>query len=153
MRWAAPSAWRRPSSERCSPGARPGSFIPVVGVAPWRTSKTAVGRARVMGISVLGVGHGLADDTAAPAPPQAGRLACVLGRGESMIGAPRRPDLESPALEGTMSRTRKGCWLAIGALVLLALSPRPADAQKKTLVIALNEDPDILDPTPPRSEV
>jgi len=52
-----------------------------------------------------------------------------------------------------MSRTRKGCWLAIGALALLALGPRPADAQKKTLVIALNQDPDILDPTLSRSYV
>ena len=52
-----------------------------------------------------------------------------------------------------MRRMRKGCWLAIGALVLLALGPRPADAQKKTLTIALNQDPDILDPTLSRSYV
>src|ERR1700687_3876564 len=43
MRAAAASAWRRPSSERCRPRARPGSFTPVVGVRPWRTSRTTVG--------------------------------------------------------------------------------------------------------------
>src|SRR5712691_11968561 len=42
MRVAAASAWRRPSSVRCSPGAWPGSLIPVVGVSPWRTSRTTV---------------------------------------------------------------------------------------------------------------
>src|SRR6478672_6166501 len=40
MRAAAASAWRRPSSERWRPGARPGSLTPVVGVSPWRTSST-----------------------------------------------------------------------------------------------------------------
>ena len=42
MRAAAASAWRRPSSVRCRPGAWPGSLIPVVGVSPWRTSRTTV---------------------------------------------------------------------------------------------------------------
>src|SRR3989304_3258049 len=45
MRAAAASAWRRPSSERWRPRARPGSFTPVVGVRPWRTSRTTVGGA------------------------------------------------------------------------------------------------------------
>jgi peptide/nickel transport system substrate-binding protein len=52
-----------------------------------------------------------------------------------------------------MSRTRNGSWLAVGALIVLALSAGTADAQKKTLVVALNEDPDILDPTLSRSYV
>jgi peptide/nickel transport system substrate-binding protein len=52
-----------------------------------------------------------------------------------------------------MTRTRTGCWLIIGVLVALALPAGPADAQKKTLVVALNEDPDILDPTLSRSYV
>src|SRR5207244_12565701 len=47
MRSAAFSACLRPSSERCSPAARPGSFTPVVGVRPWRTRSTTVeGRGR-----------------------------------------------------------------------------------------------------------
>src|SRR5215470_9207230 len=39
------------------------------------------------------------------------------------------------------------------AAVLLALVPGAAHAQKKTLTIALNEDPDILDPTLSRTYV
>src|SRR5216683_1606121 len=47
MRSAAFSACLRPSSERWSPAARPGSFTPVVGVRPWRTRSTTVeGRGR-----------------------------------------------------------------------------------------------------------
>src|SRR5712692_9856640 len=47
MRSAAFSACLRPSSERCSPAARPGSLTPVVGVRPWRTRSTTVdGRGR-----------------------------------------------------------------------------------------------------------
>lgn len=53
-----------------------------------------------------------------------------------------------------MNRVRAGCWLAVGMLLtLLALQVGPAEAQKKTLVIALNQDPDILDPTLSRSYV
>src|SRR5690606_22244932 len=43
MRSATASACSRPRSERCRPGARPGSTWPVVGVCPWRTSSTSVG--------------------------------------------------------------------------------------------------------------
>src|SRR2546430_7391792 len=42
--------------------------------------------------------------------------------------------------------------LALAAL-LLALAPGAAHAQKKTLTIALNQDPDILDPTLSRTYV
>jgi len=52
-----------------------------------------------------------------------------------------------------MTRTRMLTRLAVGALLLLALGGTPADAQKKTLVVALNQDPDILDPTLSRSYV
>ena len=45
---------------------------------------------------------------------------------------------------------RKIALLAIGLIVLLAA---PAAAQKKTLVVALNQDPDILDPTLGRTYV
>src|ERR1700691_1567449 len=42
MRPAAAPACSCPFSERCSPGACPGSILPVVGVTPWRTSSTTV---------------------------------------------------------------------------------------------------------------
>src|SRR5262249_32695852 len=42
IRAAVTSAWRRPSSERCRPRARPGNFTPVVEVRPWRTRRTMV---------------------------------------------------------------------------------------------------------------
>ena len=44
IRSATASAWAWPSSERWRPGARPGSTWPVVGVLPWRTRRTTVGR-------------------------------------------------------------------------------------------------------------
>ena len=48
-------------------------------------------------------------------------------------------------------RIRVGCLMAILLSVLVAAAP--ADAQKKTLVISLNQDPDILDPTIARTYV
>ena len=39
-RSATRQACSRPSGARCSPGARPGSTDPVVGVCPWRTNST-----------------------------------------------------------------------------------------------------------------
>ena len=51
-----------------------------------------------------------------------------------------------------MSRHRKTLYAAVTAVLLLALAP-PAHAQKKTLVVALNQDPDILDPTLARTYV
>jgi peptide/nickel transport system substrate-binding protein len=47
---------------------------------------------------------------------------------------------------------RKALSLVLGAL-LLTLLPAAADAQKKQLVVALNQDPDILDPTLSRTYV
>jgi peptide/nickel transport system substrate-binding protein len=54
----------------------------------------------------------------------------------------------------TMRKIPKGLWLivAVGALVALTLTDA-AHAQKKTLVVALNQDPDILDPTLARTYV
>jgi peptide/nickel transport system substrate-binding protein len=51
-----------------------------------------------------------------------------------------------------MSGTHKALCLILGALLVLSL-PAPAHAQKKTLVIALNQDPDILDPSLSRTYV
>jgi len=52
-----------------------------------------------------------------------------------------------------MSGFRKCLWLAVGMLAALLLQPGAAHAQKKTLVVALNQDPDILDPTLARTYV
>lgn len=51
-----------------------------------------------------------------------------------------------------MTLMRACGWLVVGAL-LVVLGGGPAEAQKKTLVVALNQDPDILDPTLSRSYV
>ena len=51
-----------------------------------------------------------------------------------------------------MQRTRTVSWLLLGLAGLL-LSAAPAHAQKKTLVVALNQDPDLLDPTLSRTYV
>src|SRR5262245_33425763 len=52
-----------------------------------------------------------------------------------------------------MRRMRGTLGTILGALVTLALVAGSAQAQKKALVIALNEDPDILDPTLSRTYV
>ncbi|HZP38960.1 MAG TPA: ABC transporter substrate-binding protein [Methylomirabilota bacterium] len=51
-----------------------------------------------------------------------------------------------------MRTTRLGSWLVLGLAALL-LAAAPALAQKKTLVVALNQDPDLLDPTLSRTYV
>jgi peptide/nickel transport system substrate-binding protein len=50
-------------------------------------------------------------------------------------------------------RRGSGAWLALGIFGTLLLAPGSADAQKKTLTIGLNQDPDILDPTLARTYV
>ncbi len=52
-----------------------------------------------------------------------------------------------------MSLTRRALCLTVGALAVLMLQAGAAHAQKKTLVVALNQDPDILDPTLARTYV
>ena len=51
-----------------------------------------------------------------------------------------------------MRRIHVMSWLALG-LAALFVAPAPALAQKKTLVVALNQDPDLLDPTLSRTYV
>ena len=51
-----------------------------------------------------------------------------------------------------MRKTLRSLWLVAGALAALGLTDA-AHAQKKTLVVALNQDPDILDPTLARTYV
>ncbi|MBI4269399.1 MAG: ABC transporter substrate-binding protein [Candidatus Rokubacteria bacterium] len=52
-----------------------------------------------------------------------------------------------------MRWTTKALWLALALVPAVALLPGPAHAQKKTLVVALNQDPDVLDPTLSRTYV
>src|SRR6059036_3555559 len=54
--------------------------------------------------------------------------------------------------EMTMRSITRWWWLVVGALVGLSLAD-VAHAQKKMLVVALNQDPDILDPTLARTYV
>src|SRR6266571_718377 len=55
--------------------------------------------------------------------------------------------------ESPMRRLRQALLLIIATLALLAMHAGAAQAQKKTLVVALNQDPDILDPTLARTYV
>jgi peptide/nickel transport system substrate-binding protein len=50
-------------------------------------------------------------------------------------------------------RMRRGAWLALGLLGIVLVAAGPVDAQKKTLTIGLNQDPDLLDPTLSRTYV
>ncbi|HEV8457092.1 MAG TPA: ABC transporter substrate-binding protein [Methylomirabilota bacterium] len=52
-----------------------------------------------------------------------------------------------------MDRMRKALWVAVAVLVAVMLPAGAAHAQKKALVVALNQDPDILDPTLSRTYV
>ena len=52
-----------------------------------------------------------------------------------------------------MRRTHLGSWVVLGFAVLALTTAVPAEAQKKTLVVALNQDPDLLDPTLSRTYV
>ncbi len=52
-----------------------------------------------------------------------------------------------------MRGMRIGLGLTVAVLIGLALAAAPAGAQKKALVVALNQDPDILDPTLSRTYV
>src|SRR5213596_632007 len=55
--------------------------------------------------------------------------------------------------ESPMRRLRQALLLIIATLALLAMHAGAAQAQKKTLVVALNQDPAILDPTLARTYV
>jgi peptide/nickel transport system substrate-binding protein len=52
-----------------------------------------------------------------------------------------------------MTRRGRGARVLLGVLVSVLLAAGMAQAQKKTLVVALNQDPDILDPTLSRTYV
>src|SRR5881296_754413 len=52
-----------------------------------------------------------------------------------------------------MRGSRRGAWFLAGMLIAVVLPAGAAHAQKKTLVVALDQDPDILDPTLSRTYV
>ena len=52
-----------------------------------------------------------------------------------------------------MRGDRRAAWLLAGMLIAVMLPAGAVHAQKKTLVVALNQDPDILDPTLSRTYV
>src|SRR5256885_12137185 len=55
--------------------------------------------------------------------------------------------------ESPMRRLTQALWLIIATLALLAMHAGAAQAQKKPLVVALNQAPDLLDPTLARTYV
>src|SRR5712692_455166 len=72
--------------------------------------------------------------------------------------AARSPGGQSPAvnqhtMEAVPMLMRRALTTLTALLIALTLAAEPALAQKKTLVVALNQDPDILDPTPSRTYV
>src|SRR5262249_48735135 len=75
------------------------------------------------------------------------------GLGDDDPGAARAGEGRArPARRQAMSARRVHRGAALAA-ALLALLPAAAHAQKKTLTVALNQDPDILDPTLARTYV
>src|SRR5438105_7867604 len=92
MRSATASAWDRPLSDRLSPRAWPGRTLPVVGVSPWRTRSSSVGR----GGRRVGMSRSIANLPALP-------WRYGLGRGwgprlgeEAGVGAPAgKEDMDS----------------------------------------------------------
>src|SRR5713101_2762936 len=67
--------------------------------------------------------------------------------------AARSPRGQPLAMEAVPMLMRRALTTIMALLMALTLAAEPAQAQKKTLVVALNQDPDILDPTPSRTYV
>src|SRR5712692_2311170 len=73
-----------------------------------------------------------------------------------MMGAvsrPGHPAVNDQRTEAVPMLMRRALTTLTALLIALTLAAEPALAQKKTLVVALNQDPDILDPTPSRTYV
>jgi peptide/nickel transport system substrate-binding protein len=63
------------------------------------------------------------------------------------------PEVNHHEMEAVPMLMRRALMTITALFVALTLAAEPAQAQKKTLVIALNQDPDILDPSPSRTYV
>src|SRR6202795_3677820 len=63
------------------------------------------------------------------------------------------PAVNQHTMEAVPMLMQRALTTLTALLVALTLAAEPAQAQKKTLVVALNEDPDILDPTLARTYV
>ena len=63
------------------------------------------------------------------------------------------PEVNHHEMEAVPMLMRRALMTVTALFVALTLAAEPAQAQKKTLVIALNQDPDILDPSPSRTYV
>jgi peptide/nickel transport system substrate-binding protein len=70
-----------------------------------------------------------------------------------MMGAVSRPAVTHNETEAVLMLMRRALVTVTALVIALTLGAEPAHAQKKTLVIALNQDPDILDPTLARTYV
>src|SRR5262249_50739145 len=79
-------------------------------------------------------------------------VAPIAERGLSCASSVRS-DISFPRQEVAMSGMRTRLALVAALVGVLVLAADPAAAQKKTLVIALNQDPDVLDPTLSRTYV
>ena len=90
------------------------------------------------------------------APRRGGSLPRI-GRAVYDARGARRMARHNRRFEGARRRpcgaSETGVWMIVAVLIGSTLGPSAADAQKKTLVVALNQDPDILDPTLSRTYV
>src|SRR5712691_9043267 len=77
----------------------------------------------------------------------------VRGFAARSPGGRSSPAVNHHAMEAVLMLMRRALTMLAALLIALTLAAEPALAQKKTLVIALNQDPDILDPTPSRTYV
>src|SRR5207249_454340 len=148
------------------------------GAAPPSPRGGAGGRRRQAWEAVGGAPRGIAHAPRVPSPARGrprrsrGRVApCVRGGGGALGArragvrrggpAPVRADQVLRACGGAcsteegaaMGRMTRGRELVLGVLVALVAAVPLAHAQKKTLVVALNQDLDILDPTLSQSYV
>src|ERR1035441_8250977 len=122
MRAATSPAWARPAADRWRSGARPGRIFPVVGVVPWRTMRTTVGRGT--GVRRLGtlVNRTLSERT--PIRPDGGasgsrsdRVRKAAGHGYGCLRPPLSAHSGQPVQEGDGSRvivSRTGLHRTVG---------------------------------------
>src|SRR5262249_9853721 len=87
-------------------------------------------------------------------PPRTGfARGCSVAPGGLSCAPAAGQHIRNGSTGGRGMTKRRGAWFTTGVLMAILLSASIAHAQKKTLVIALNQDPDILDPTLSRTYV